>query len=262
MKHFSAVLFVVVFCFSGVLFPQSNKILVTAHRGASSYAPENTIASIKEAIKMKADNAEIDVQETSDGEIILLHDGNLKRTTGYDKNIWEASYAEVKKLDAGSWFSEKYKGEPVPRFAALLDAIKKKIHLNIELKTNGHEQKLADRAVKILKDKHLEHNCYFTSFDYKQIKRVKEIDPTIKTGLIFSSMPKDMDVFTSDFEILSVGYNLVDADFVKKAKENNKEIHVWTVDDETEMKRLIDLGVTSILTNAPDKLIKLLAEKK
>jgi glycerophosphoryl diester phosphodiesterase len=258
MEKFSAVFFVLIFCFSGILFPQDNKVEITAHRGASGHAPENTIASVKEAINMKAQFAEIDVQETSDGEIILLHDGSLNRTTGFDKNIWEASYADVKKLDAGSWFSEKYKGEPVPLFSSLLDSVKGKIGLNIELKTNGHEQKLADRAVKILKDKKCDKSCYFTSFSYNQVKRVKEIDPEIKTGLIFSSYPAEFDVFTGNFEILSVGYNLVDADFVKKAKENHKEIHVWTVDDEKEMQRLIDLGVTSIITNYPDRLQKLL----
>lgn len=261
MKIPVAVFFVLVFCFSGILFPQNNKLKITAHRGASGHAPENTIASVKEAIYMKAEFAEIDVQETSDGEIVLLHDGNLKRTAGSDKNIWEASYSDVKKLDAGSWYSEKYKGEPVPLFSKLLDEVRGKIGLNIELKTNGHEQKLAERAVKILKEKKCDKTCYFTSFSYDQIKKVKEIDPEIKTGLIFSSYPAEYDVFKGNYEILSVGYNLVDADFVKKAKENNKEVHVWTVDDEKEMQRLINLGVTSIITNYPDKL-KMVLDKK
>jgi len=262
MKFFSVAFFVLVFCFSGLLLSQGDKVTITAHRGASGHAPENTVASVMAAASMKIPFAEIDIQETADGEIILLHDGSLKRTTGFDKNIWEASYAEVKKLDAGSWYSDKFKGEPVPLFSSLLDSIKGKIGLNIELKTNGHEKKLADRAVKILKDKKAEHSCYFTSFDYLQIKRVKEIDPTIKTGLIFGGLPENLDVFKADCDILSVNNKLVDEDFVKKAKANNKEIHVWTVDDEKEMKRLIDLGVTSIITNYPDRLLKLLEEKK
>ena len=233
---------------------QTSKVLVTAHRGASGYAPENTIASMKTAINMKADYAELDVQETSDGEIILLHDDDLSRTAGCKKNIWETTYDELNMLDAGKWFDEKYKHEPVPKLLDVIDLVRGRMKLNIELKTNGHEKQLAERTVKIVKDADFCDDCCFTSFDYNQIKRVKEIDSSLKCGLIFNVLPTDKDVFKSDFEILSVHYSLVDADFVAKAKTNNKEVHVWTVNDEKEMKRLTQLGVTSIITNYPDKL--------
>ncbi|MDR3627650.1 MAG: glycerophosphodiester phosphodiesterase family protein [Ignavibacteriaceae bacterium] len=257
---FSAVL--ALFCLTGIMFSQNTNIKITAHRGASGTAPENTLSSMQQAINLHADYSELDAQETSDGEIIVLHDGSLKRTTGLDKNIWETSYEEIKKLDAGSWFNEKFKGEPLPKLADIIDLVKGKMMLNIELKTNGHEKKLADRVVKIVKENGFSKECILTSFDINEIKRAKEIDSTLKVGLIFAKMPDTYDVFKANMEVLSVYYPLVDENFVKKAKENGKEVHVWTVDDETEMRRLIKLGVTSILTNFPEKLIKVLAETK
>lgn len=260
MKNIFVVSLLIIIGLTNTMYSQNNKVKITAHRGASGCAPENTLASMKEAINMKADFAELDVQETLDGEIVLLHDDELKRTTGSKKNIWEMNYDEVKTLDAGSWFGDKFKGEPLPKLSDVIDCVLGKIKLNIELKSNGHEKELVDRTVKVVKDKNFSNECFFTSFDYPKIKRVKEIDPTLKVGLIFKKIPDSIDVFTANMELLSVHYSLVDETFVKKAKENGKEVHVWTVNDEKEMKRLIDLGVTSIITNYPDKLKKVLDE--
>jgi glycerophosphoryl diester phosphodiesterase len=247
----------------GISMPaQVNKVLITAHRGASGHAPENTLSSMNEAINMHADFAELDAQETTDGEIIILHDDDLKRTTGLVKNIWETTYEEIKTLDAGNWFGEKFKNEPLPKLSDVIDFVRGKIKLNIELKTNGHEKMLADRVVKIIQDKHFSKECFFTSFDYSQIKRVKEIDPDFKVGLIFKAMPTDIDVFTVPVEALNIHFSLLNSEFIKKAKENGKEVHVWTVNEESEMKRIIDFGVTSIITNYPDRLKKILDENK
>jgi glycerophosphoryl diester phosphodiesterase len=262
MKNILIVFLLVLFGLVNTMNSQNCKVIITAHRGASGYAPENTLASMKEAINMKADFGELDVQETLDGEIVLLHDDELKRTTGSLKNIWEMNYEEVKTLDAGSWFSEKFKGEPLPKLSDVIDSVRGKLKLNIELKNNGHEKKLEERTIKVVKDKNFSGQCIFTSFDYPKIIKVKEIDPTLKVGLIFKRMPDSINVFTANMELLSVHFSLVDSEFMKKAKENGKEVHVWTVNEENEMKRLIGLGVTSIITNYPDKLKKILDETK
>jgi len=262
MKNTLIIFLLTIIGLTNTMNSQNCKVKITAHRGASGYAPENTLASMKEAINMKADIAELDVQETLDGKIVLLHDDLLKRTTDSDKNLWELNYDEVKKLDAGSWYGEKFKGELLPSLADVIDLVRGKMQLNIELKNNGHEKQLVERTVKVVKEKNFSKNCFFTSFDYPKIKKVKEVDPTLKVGLIFKTIPDSFNVFTANMELLSVHYSLVDAGFVKKAKENGKEVHVWTVNDEAEMKRLIDLGVTSIITNYPDKLKKVLDEYK
>lgn len=242
----------VVLLMNTIIFPQK-RVSVTAHRGASGYAPENTIASMKEAINMKADFAELDVQETADGEIVLFHDKSMKRLAGVDKEIWQLNINEIQKLEVGSWFNGKFNGEPIPKFEDVIDSINGKIKLNIELKTNGHDKQLAERTLYIVNKKNFGKNCFFTSFSYSQIKKIKELDGSIKTGLIFKTMPDSIDVFNSDFEILSVHFSLVDREFVEKAKSHGKEVHVWTVNEEEEMKRLVDLEVNSLITNYPDK---------
>lgn len=253
MRLFTFILIAAGFCLPT---NQSNaqNILVTAHRGASGLAPENTLASIRKAIELKADFAEIDVQETKDSVLIIVHDGNFKRTTGVDKNVWETDYADVKLLDAGSHFSDKFKGEPVPVFENVLDSIKGKIKLNIELKDNGHQQKLAERVVNMLEKKGWTDKCIITSFNFELIKKVRSINKNIKVGYIFSKYRENEDVFTADIDLFSIGKGLVDSALVVKAKQHGKEVHVWTVNDPAEMKRLCDLNVTSIITNFPDKL--------
>ncbi|MBI1932841.1 MAG: glycerophosphodiester phosphodiesterase [Ignavibacteriales bacterium] len=252
--------FLILYLFMNFGCDQQN-VLVTAHRGASGYAPENTLSSISVAIELGADFAELDAQETADGEIVLLHDKTLKRTTGIEKNIWEVNYSELNSIDAGSWYNEKFKGEPIPKLSEVIDLVNGKMKLNIELKTNGHEKELADRVVKIIEDSKFTGNCILTSFDFAQIDRAKEINPNLKVGYIFKTIPSDIDVFKANVNLLSVHYSLVNKDFMKKSIENNKAVYVWTVNDVVEMKRLIDLGVSSIITNYPDVLKKIIEER-
>lgn len=113
---------------------------VTAHRGASSVYPENTLRAFSGAVELGADWIELDVQQTRDGQIIVMHDTNLARTTGLRQDIWQTDYAQIAGLDAGSWFSEEFAGEPVPLLSDALSFAKEHdIRLNIELKPTGHE---------------------------------------------------------------------------------------------------------------------------
>jgi glycerophosphoryl diester phosphodiesterase len=233
----------------------AGQVQVTAHRGASGYAPENTMASFKKAVSMGADYAELDVQETKDGYIVITHDASLLRCTGVDKNIYDLTLAEVKKLNAGSWFDSSFTGEQIPELRDVIAYAKGKIKLNIELKINGHQVNLADSTVKIVKELGFADDCIFTSFDYSQLKRVKEIDSTLKTGLIFYIMPADIDIYSDEnIDLLSVEQTLIDQTLMSKAKAAGREVHAWTVDTKTLMSRLIRLGVTSIITNYPDIL--------
>ena len=236
------------------------EIRITAHRGASGLAPENTMASVVLAMKIGAHFSEIDVQETADGELILLHDNSLNRTTDRDGNIWEQNLSDLQGVDAGSWFSPQFAGEPVPTFEQIVDTVKDKMKLNIELKMNGHQQKLAARVVDLIQRKNFISQCIVTSFDREEIRVVKNLDPAIKTGYIFSKMP-DEDLWTGEFDLISVNHKLVTAELVRNAHKAGKEVHVWTVNKAEEMKKLIDLGVDNIITNYPDVLKKVLKEK-
>lgn len=236
----------------------NDRIKIVAHRGASGYAPENTLASMKKAIEMKSDMSELDVQETADGEIILLHDKSLKRTTGVDKNIWEMSYAELNGLDAGSWYSADYKNEPIPTLKEVIKLVNGKMKLNIELKANKHEKKLAERSLKIVEDNNFLDQVVFTSFKFDEIRKIRELNKHAKVGYIFGRLPKDVDVFAEDVHILSVNYKTVDEKFMKMANASGKEVAAWTVNKKEDMERMINLGVSEIITNYPDRLAELL----
>ncbi len=232
-------------------------MLITAHRGASGLAPENTVIAMLKAIESGADYAELDVQETKDGVIVLMHDDSLTRTTGIPKGVWEVNSTTLRHADAGSWFSPDFAGEPVPTLDSVIQAVKSKLKLNIELKVNDHQKQLAERVLAIVHKHRFEKQCILTSFDFALIDSVRRLAPTQCVGYIFSSMPES-DIFSADVDVLSVHSKLVNASFVEKAHRYGKQVHVWTVDDPKEMKRLIRLGVDSIITNRPDILKQVL----
>jgi glycerophosphoryl diester phosphodiesterase len=229
-------------------------VLITGHRGASGLAPENTISAMQKAIEVGSDYSELDVQETSDGVLILLHDSSLKRTTGIEKNIWELDYASLDDLDAGSWFGPEFKGESIPTLEEVMDFVRGKMKLNIEMKVNSHEEMLAERVVKTIEKKDFISECIITSFDFESINKVRALNKKIQVGYLFSKIPEDVDVFAADVDLFSVNYKIVDAEFVKKANANHKSVHVYTVNDPEEMKRLINIGVDNIITDRPDVL--------
>jgi len=233
---------------------------ITGHRGASGLAPENTMVAMVKAIEFGADFSELDVQETADGVVVLMHDDSLQRTTNLEAPIWEKSYEDLQALDAGAWFSDEFKGEPIPTLKSIIDAVRGKMKLNIELKMNGHEKQLTEKVVAMVKEEDFINNCILTSFDFGAIKKVKQLNNKIKAGYIFSKMPEDVDVFTANVDLLSVNKKMVTKEFVQKAHANNKEVHVWTVNDTDDMRKLIALGVDNIITNYPNILNEVLAE--
>lgn len=267
MKRIAILVLISLFAISACTKEESDvvskkkSVMVVAHRGASGYAPENTLAAMKKGIEMKAEMSELDVQETADGEIIVLHDGSLKRTSGVDKNIWETNYADLKGLDVGSWFSEEYKGEPIPTFQEVIDLVKGKMKINIELKANKHEKMLAERTLKIVEENNFLDQVIFTSFKFDEIRKIRALNKNAKVGYIFSKLPKNVDVFKEDVDLLSAKYKIVDVEFIKKAKIAGMEVAVWTVNKPEDMKRMIEIGVDAIITNYPDVLAKVIEGK-
>ncbi len=234
---------------------KGKKILkVTAHRGASGLAPENTKTAIVKAMELGSDFSELDVQETEDGELILLHDGSLERTTNITGNIWEKKYTDLKDVDAGSWFSGDFSGEAIPTLESIIDTVFDSMKLNIELKMNGHQKQLTELVVDLITRKKFIDQCIVTSFDREAVRKVKELNPKIKTGYIFSNFPENEDIYSAEFDLISINKKLVTQELVDKAHKHGKEVHVWTVNKSEEMKRMIKFGVDSIITNYPDIL--------
>lgn len=231
--------------------------LCCAHRGASGLAPENTLAAIKKAIDLGADMVEIDVQQTADDRLAVFHDTDLGRTSSGSGPLWQKTLAELKTLDAGSWFAPEFAGEPVPALADVLDFCRGRLALNIEMKMHGRERNIVDLVIGAIHDTNSDDHCLVTSFDHEAALAVKRLAPGLRTGLIIGSgigpgsIPAD--VFDSSADVLSVADGHVDEEFLARARSAGKAVHAWTVDDPARMRELIALGVEAVITNRPDR---------
>lgn len=235
------------------------KFCITAHRGASENAPENTMAAIKQAVVEAADYAEIDVRLTADGVPVLLHDGALFRTTRELRNLADVSYEELSAFDAGSSYSAEFVGEAVPRLEDVLEQFGGKIGFNIELKTE--EETLAKQVVALITAYGMEESCIISSVYYCQLERVKTYNEEIKTGYILSMVYGDFyEKKAADF--FSIRSSYVTEHVVKQAHAQGKEVHAWTVNRENELKRMKAIGVDNIITDTPAYARKVLLEEK
>ena len=162
-------------------------IAVTAHRGASSEYPENTMSAFEGAVEQRADWVELDVQQSKDGYIFVCHDTNFKRITGEDVNSWDLTYEEIRDLDAGSHFSEEFSDEYMPLLEEVIDYAKlNHLKLNIELKPTGYETNFEKCVVDIIRKKHFLSDCVVTSQKYQVLKNVKAYDSDVKTIYVTS----------------------------------------------------------------------------
>lgn len=223
---------------------------VMAHRGASTEAPENTMAAFQKAIDDMADYIELDVQLTNNGEVIVMHDSNAYRTTGVDANIVNMTYKEVKTLDAGSWFSDEYVGENVPSLKEVLELTQGKIKLNIELKPADNGTALAKNTVRLIEKYNMVNDCVITSFSESALKAVKTYNQEIKVGYILSAAYGDF------YDMKNVDFFSVNAAFLSKRTidaihNSGKRVYAWTVNNKESIKNLTNKGVDGIITDNP-----------
>ncbi len=234
-------------------------VAVTAHRGSSSRAPENTLSAIEAAIEDGADFAEIDVQETADGVIVLLHDADLLRLAGVDWKIWESEYAALAELDIGSWFSPEYQSERIATLDEAIELARGKIKLNVELKYNGHDKTLAGRVVEILERQDFVSQAVVSSLDERGLEEVRGLDDQIQIGfIIFRSVG---DISKMDVDFFSIDSRQASTDLIARVKRRGKGVHVWTVNDPRQMSSFIDRGVDNIITDYPEVLREMLTER-
>ena len=223
---------------------------IVSHRGYSSKAPENTIPAIELAIQAHADYVEIDVQQTKDGVLVLLHDRNLRRTTGLNKLIYNTNYKEIKKLDAGSWFGSEYAGTNIPTLEEVLELCQGRINLSIELKFHAHKKHLEEDLIALIEEYDFVENCFVSSFNYDSIVKIKKLNEDISTGYIMS--PAYGDFYNKPhIDFLSVRATLVSRNIVERAHEAGKEVHVWTVNTRKDLERMKSLGVDYVVTDEP-----------
>jgi glycerophosphoryl diester phosphodiesterase len=232
-------------------------VLVTAHRGSSAEAPENTLSAIRLAIAQGADCVEIDVQEAADGTLALLHDTDLRRVAGDPRGLWELDSAALASLEVGAWFAPRFAGEPIPTLAQVLDLTRGRVGLNVELKHHGHDRRLAETSVALLRAAGLGRDCLVTCTDLGTLRRVKALASGQRVGLVCNTDPGDPGDLGLD--ALSLHLSMATPHCIHACQAARVETHVWTVNDPADMARLIRLGVTSIITDNPAVLRQLLA---
>ncbi|MBP5204260.1 glycerophosphoryl diester phosphodiesterase membrane domain-containing protein [bacterium] len=222
---------------------------VAGHRGASIYYPENTMLSFRYAKQLGADWVELDVQETKDGQLIVIHDTNLKRTTGVNKNTYDVTYEEIKDLDAGSFLNSSFSDARIPLLEEVVSWAKENnMRLNIEIKPTGHEKDIEKKTVDIITKHNFENLCVIASSQYEVLEKIKNYNSAIQTLYGLSIAYGDLSSFDKADNFSIEASNISDS-LVSKVHNEGKEIFAWTVNTEDSINEMINKSVDVIVTN-------------
>lgn len=233
-----------------VTFEHLGQITISSHRGASKDAPENTLPAIEMALDTAADYIEIDVQETKDGEVVLMHDATLARTTGVNKKVSDLTLEEIQQLDAGSWYGDEFVGVTVPTLREVLEVCKGHCKLNIEIKANKAMPDLEEKVVALIEEYDFTRQCVVTSVYKQSLKKVKKLNKEIQTGYILSSAYGRY-YLDKEIDFLSMRSTLITERVVRLSHKYGKEVCVWTINTKNEAIRMSQLGVDNIITDRP-----------
>jgi len=244
--------------------PTLNRPLIFAHRGANQVAPENTLPAFQAAVDLGADGVELDVQYTSDGHLVVFHNPSLEKTSDGTGRVTSHTLEELRKLDAGSWFDPKFAGTPIPTLDEVLDLLRGKLLINIELKslepvTIG----IGKDVVAAVRAHDMAEQVVISSFNPFALRRAKGAGPEIECALLLDAdlpawMRWDLTRRFSKADGLHPATRMVDPGYLARARKMGLPVRVWTVNEEADIRRLIDLGVDAIITDVPDKLAALL----
>ncbi|MEV0619173.1 glycerophosphodiester phosphodiesterase family protein [Nonomuraea sp. NPDC050404] len=245
---------------------QAATVINVAHRGASAYAPENTIAAFELAVSQGADMFELDVQETKDHKLVLMHDTTLTRTTNVEQvfpglspwNVGDLTLAQIRKLDAGSWLSDKYDDERVPTLGEALRAMSGAgMGVLVEVKAphlySGIERRIAAelrRNPSWLSPDRL----VVQSFDWDSMRRFDRLLPSVPIGLLGTPSTGELRELSRFADQINPPYGTLTASYVRRVHALDMEVLTWTVDDADVMRRMLTYRVDGIITNKPDVL--------
>jgi glycerophosphoryl diester phosphodiesterase len=229
--------------------------ILFGHRGASLHAPENTLAAFKLAHKFGADGIELDAKLTKDGQVVVIHDATVDRTCNGTGAIRYMTFDEIRNMDAGTKFDPKYKNEKIPSLDEVFESLGKKLLINVEL-TNYADPKddLPEQVAKLVRKHKLEKDIILSSFHPTTLRRIQKLLPETPAGLLaFPGLPGALSRSFAGRRwsphLIHPYFSDVNEAFVKKEMRWDRKINVWTVDEKTEMERLIHLGVNGIITD-------------
>ena len=237
-----------------------DEVLVIAHRGAAGSAPENTLAAINQAIADGADWVEIDVQESRDGKVVVVHDSDFMKLAGDPIKVWEGDAARLQEIDIGSWFDPRFKNERVPTLTQVLQIIKKAgSRLVIELKYYGHDQQLEQRVIDLVEAANMADSVAIMSLKLEGVNKLKALRPDWTGGLLAATSVGDITRMNADF--LAVNQNMANPAFIRRAHKAGKQVFVWTVNDPLSLSHWMSMGVDGVITDEPAMARKILQQR-
>lgn len=237
--------------------------IILGHRGASAYAPENTLAAFNLAVEQGADGVELDAKLSSDGHVVVIHDPTVDRTTGARGQVKDMTLDELKTLDAGSFFSDKYKDEKIPTLEEVFEDIGKKTLINIELTNYAtRSDHLVESVCMLVKRFGLQKNVFFSSFLGSNISQSRSYLPSVPTGLL--ALPDILGAWHRSFGFAFGKYDALNPNLKNATQQQiyfvhrlKRRIFVWTVNEEDDMRRLFKWGVDGIITDDPQLAVKI-----
>jgi glycerophosphoryl diester phosphodiesterase len=239
------------------------KFIRVAHRGASGNFPEHTRLAFEKAIEARADMIELDCQLSSDGHVIVYHDERLRRTTGTRGAVKEKTLAQLKKLDAGKWRKKSFEGQQILTLEEVMDCIHGRVDLCLDIKQYaGSLRGIELKLLFILSHYDYLERTVFSTFDYESLRRLRELAPDARLGVIFDSKIKE-DPFAVAEQVaaasIHVRKELASRDFLDKAWNAGMDVFVWTVNEVREMEKFASVGVQGIVSDFPERFWKLKA---
>ena len=248
------------------MFPKSKNPIIIGHRGACALAPENTISSFKLAVEHGADFIELDAKLSLDGEVMVIHDQTVDRTTDGTGRVNQLTCSQLKALDAGSKFDKKFKGEKIPTLDEVFKAVGKQVYVNIELTNySSKNDDLVKKVVEVVKSNQMEKRVLFSSFIPRNLRLIHEMLPEAPVAIL--CLVGVTGIFTRSFLLTNVSPNFihpylmdVTKRLVEKEHTRGRKVNVWTVNAEKDIRRMIKAGVDGIFTDDPLKARSLLNE--
>lgn len=231
-----------------------------AHRGASGYAPENTIAAYDLAVDMKADYIEIDVQRSKDGELVSIHDNTVNRTTDGTGKVRDLTFEQLRALDAGSWKGEQFAGEQIPTFDEILDRYHGKVGILIELKSPELYPGIEEQVTEAIKERNLDKpqnkKIILQSFNFDSMKKMNQLLPKVPIGVLTSNRadttPDALQEFSTYADWFNPSYGILTKELVDQVHSLDMHIGSWTVRSREAADFLFEMKVDAIISDYPD----------
>jgi glycerophosphoryl diester phosphodiesterase len=241
------------------MFEKFSQPVIFAHRGSCTRAPENTLSSFKLALEEGADGIELDAKLTRDGEVVVIHDPTTDRTTGFSGTVNQLDLKEIKDLEAGSLFNTKFLGEQIPTLDEVFEAMDGKLLINVEL-TNYYSPRdaLVEKVVEIVRRHEGQRYVLFSSFYASNLRKSALLLPEVPRAMlcepgVLGILSRSEYGYRAAPAIVHPHFTDVSPGYVSRQHARQRRVHVWTVDAESDLKRMLAAGVDGIITNDPIK---------